>query len=111
MQYEPRLKPGSKILVTGVNGLVASHVADQALKAGYKVVGTVRDAKKAQWMKDRFDKEYGVGSFEIATVLDIAADNAFDEAVKGEAAVTSKRLWLMWQVSLVSLMWHPSLVA
>ena len=86
MQFEPRLQPGSKILVTGVNGLVASHVADQALRAGYNVVGTVRDAKKAQWMKDRFEKEYGKGCFEISTVPDMAAEGAFDEAVKGNVS-------------------------
>jgi uncharacterized protein YbjT (DUF2867 family) len=94
MQFQPRIEPGSKILVTGVNGLVASHVADQALKAGYKVVGTVRDAKKAQWMKDRFEKEYGAGCFEIATVADMSADGAFDEAVKGNAP-NCKRSWLI----------------
>lgn len=84
MAFQPRIEPGSKILVTGVNGLVASHVADQALKAGYKVVGTVRDAKKAQWMKNRFDKEYGEGSFELTAVPDMAAEGAFDGAVKGK---------------------------
>ncbi len=86
MHFEPRIETGSKILVTGVNGLVASHVADQALKAGYKVVGTVRDAKKAQWMKARFEKDYGEGCFEIATVPDMAAEGAFDEAVKGNSS-------------------------
>ena len=85
MSFTPRLEPGSKILVTGVNGLVASHVADQTLKAGYKVVGTVRDRKKALWMKERFDKKYGEGKFEIATVPDMAAEGAFDEVIKGNA--------------------------
>ncbi|KAJ9614981.1 hypothetical protein H2200_001055 [Cladophialophora chaetospira] len=59
MQFQPQIVPGSKILVTGVSGLLASHVADQALKAGYGVVGTVRDAGKTQRKKDRFNKEYG----------------------------------------------------
>jgi nucleoside-diphosphate-sugar epimerase len=80
---QPRFERGSKILITGVNGLVASHVADQALKAGYNVVGSVRDSKKAHWMQSRFDKEYGSGRFELVTVSDLAADGAFDEAVRG----------------------------
>jgi nucleoside-diphosphate-sugar epimerase len=88
----PRLPKGSKILVTGVNGLIASHVADQALKAGYKVVGTVRDTKKTQWLKNKFDEEYP-GNFQLATVDDLAADDAFDEVVKGEIhAVNEKPL-------------------
>lgn len=80
---QTRLDRGSKILVTGVNGLVASHVAEQALKAGYRIVGTVRELSKAQWMKDKFDKDYGRDSFELRCVPDLAADGAWDEAVKG----------------------------
>jgi nucleoside-diphosphate-sugar epimerase len=53
------------------------------LKAGYNVVGSVRDSKKAHWMQSRFDKEYGSGRFELVTVSDLAADGAFDEAVRG----------------------------
>lgn len=83
MQYSPRITPGSWILVTGVNGLVASHTAVQALEAGYKVRGTVRDEAKAEWMRGYFDEKYGPGRFELVTVRDLAADGAFDDAVKG----------------------------
>jgi uncharacterized protein YbjT (DUF2867 family) len=41
------LEHGSLILVTGVNGLLGSHVADQLLHAGYKVRGSVRDPQRA----------------------------------------------------------------
>jgi nucleoside-diphosphate-sugar epimerase len=37
--------PNELVLVTGIGGYVASHVADQLLKAGYKVRGTVRSLK------------------------------------------------------------------
>ena len=83
MQYSPRIPKGSWILVTGVNGLVASHTAVQALEAGYKVRGTMRDESKAQWMKEKLDKDYGPGNFELVVVKDLAADGAFDEAIKG----------------------------
>jgi nucleoside-diphosphate-sugar epimerase len=86
MQFQPRLPLGSRILVTGVNGLVASNVAAQALSFGYKVRGTVRNIEKAQWMQDRFDKEYP-GSFELVAVPDLAADGAFDDAVKGVSGI------------------------
>lgn len=51
-------------------------------KAGYKVRGTVRDPDKASWMKDRFE-QYGKSNFELVAVDDMAADGAFDDAVKG----------------------------
>ena len=42
----PAIPSGSTVLVTGVNGFLASHIADQFLRLGYSVIGTVRDAAK-----------------------------------------------------------------
>ncbi|GKT55138.1 aldehyde reductase [Colletotrichum tofieldiae] len=53
---ESAIPKGSTVLVTGANGLVGSHVADQFLKFGYKVRGTVRDVNKNTWLSDVFDK-------------------------------------------------------
>lgn len=74
---------GSLVLVTGVNGFLASHVADQLLQSGFWVRGTVRSLEKNQWVQDLFDQKYGAGKFSLVQVPDMAADNAFDEAVKG----------------------------
>lgn len=74
---------GSTVLVTGVNGYIGSHTADQLLSLGYKVRGTVRDASRAQWVKPLFDQKYGEGKFELFVVPQIDAAGAFDEAVKG----------------------------
>ena len=79
----PVIAPGSMILVTGANGYVASHVADQFLEAGYKVRGTVRDAKKSSWLQELFDQKYGPGKFETVVVEDMKVPGAFDEATKG----------------------------
>lgn len=79
----------STVLVTGVNGYIGSHTADQLLSLGYKVRGTVRDATKSQWAQQLFDKKYGKGKFELFVVSDIAVDGAFDEAVKGMTLRTS----------------------
>ena len=81
--YTPRLPLDSLILITGVNGLVASHTADQALKAGYRVRGTVRSVEKAKWMVDKFTADYGEGRFELIEVKDLSGDGAFDNAIKG----------------------------
>ena len=79
----PVIAPGSLILVTGVNGYIASHVADQLLEAGYKVRGTSRDSSKTTWMHELFDKKYGPGKFETVVVEDMTVPDAFDEATKG----------------------------
>lgn len=74
---------GSTVLVTGANGLLGSHIADQFLEHGYKVRGTVRDTEKNAWLQAAFEKKYGKGSFELVKVSDLTAEGAFDEAVKG----------------------------
>lgn len=80
---DPVIAPGSLVLVTGANGFIGSHVADQLLEAGYRVRGTVRDNSKTAWLKELFDKRYGSGKFESAIVEDMAKPGAFDVACKG----------------------------
>lgn len=79
------IAPNSLVLVTGANGYIASHVADQFLAAGYKVRGTVRDNAKAQWITEFFEKRYGRDAFEAVVVEDMALYGAFDEAIKGKS--------------------------
>jgi nucleoside-diphosphate-sugar epimerase len=75
---------GSTVLVTGVNGFMASHVANQFVQHGYKVRGTVRNPEKSAWLNVYFDKTYGKGHLELYSVTDMTIENAYDEAVKGE---------------------------
>lgn len=77
------IPPGSTVLITGVNGYVASHVADQLLALGYKVRGTVRDAQRCGWVKELFDARYNRGRFELAVVPDFNVEGAFDDALDG----------------------------
>lgn len=79
----PAVAPGSTVLVTGANGFVGAHVADQLLHRGYKVRGTVRDAVKHQWLAKLFSQKYGAGNFELVTVKDMREPGAFDDAVSG----------------------------
>lgn len=81
------LPKGSKILITGVNGLIASHCADQALKHGYKVRGTTRSIDKNRWMLEVFAKKYGSDLFELVEVKDMQQPGAFDMAMEGCSAV------------------------
>jgi nucleoside-diphosphate-sugar epimerase len=84
---DPAIEPGSTVLVTGVNGLIGSHVADQVLAAGYKCRGTVRDTNKCAWMADFFDKRHGEGKFGLVSVTDFSKEGCFREAIKGCAGV------------------------
>ncbi|KAH6887046.1 hypothetical protein B0T10DRAFT_539215 [Thelonectria olida] len=84
----PAIPVGSWVLVTGATGFVASHVTRQFLERGYKVRGTVRDLAQASWLADDHFKTYvESGDLELVAVPDLAADGAFDEAVKGVLAV------------------------
>jgi nucleoside-diphosphate-sugar epimerase len=81
--FTPAIPASSTVLVTGVNGFIGSHIADQFLKYGYKVRGTSRDPKKHTWLCTLFDKAYGTGRFELVSVPDMEASGAYDDAVKG----------------------------
>lgn len=79
----PAITPDSTVLVTGANGFVGAHVADQLLQGGYRVRGTVRDASKHQWLVERFSEKYGKDRFELITVKDMREPGAYDSAVSG----------------------------
>lgn len=80
---DPAIPKGSTVLITGVNGFIGSHVADQFLQLGFRVRGTVRDVKKHAWIAEFFEKAYGSGQFELVAVPNISAEGAFSSAVKG----------------------------
>jgi nucleoside-diphosphate-sugar epimerase len=76
------IEKGSHVLVTGVTGFIAIHVANQFLKAGYKVTGTARSQAKAEPVQALFEK-YGADKFKVIITGDLEKKGAFDEAVKG----------------------------
>jgi nucleoside-diphosphate-sugar epimerase len=79
---------GSWVLVTGANGFVASHVAQQFLQRGYKVRGTIRDLEKSSWLTQDVFKSYtDTGDFELVVVPDLAVPGAFDSAIKGVSII------------------------
>ncbi|GAA5868526.1 hypothetical protein JCM8547_003174 [Rhodosporidiobolus lusitaniae] len=80
--FTPVLPVGSLILVTGVNGLIGSHIANEALKLGYRVRGVVRAKNKIAGLKKRWDEQFP-GQFEVAVVPDLQVEGAYDDAIKG----------------------------
>jgi len=81
------MSPNPIVLVTGINGYIGSHVADQFLVAGHDVRGTARTIEKGQVIKEALTEKHGESRVEILAVPNIAADGAFDQAVKGVHAV------------------------
>jgi len=79
----PAIPKDAIVLVTGVNGYIGSHIADQFLEAGYRVRGTTRDLRKTEVLKELWEKKYGPSRLELLTVPDMAEEGAFDEAMKG----------------------------
>ncbi|KAK4450269.1 hypothetical protein QBC34DRAFT_461639 [Podospora aff. communis PSN243] len=79
---------GSRLLVTGANGFLASHICLQLLEKGFKVRGAVRDAAKSTWLLEGRFKEYAdKTAIELVSVPDLGAEGAYDEAAKGVAAI------------------------
>ncbi|KAI9285104.1 hypothetical protein BC943DRAFT_380622 [Umbelopsis sp. AD052] len=76
------IEKGSHVLVTGVTGDIATQVAKQLLKAGYRVTGTARNQAKAKAVKTAL-VEHGSDKFKVVITGDLEKEGAFDEAVKG----------------------------
>ncbi|RFU24080.1 hypothetical protein B7463_g12263, partial [Scytalidium lignicola] len=69
-----------RVLLTGANGFVGSHILDQLLKAGHSVRSVVRSSSKASQVLADFPNHGN--KLETAIVPDISAPGAFNEAVK-----------------------------
>lgn len=81
------LPADSIVLVTGANGLIASHACDQMLAAGFRVRGTVRDAKKSAWLEPLFAQRHGSGRFELVEIPDLAVPGVWNDCIKGVSGV------------------------
>lgn len=77
------LQPGSLILITGVNGYVGGHVADQLLTLGYRVRGTARDQSKVDLVTTAFKKYTGL--FEGVVLSDMRSEGAFHSVLVGKS--------------------------
>jgi uncharacterized protein YbjT (DUF2867 family) len=75
------LPPGSRILITGANGYIGTHVVDQLLGLGYAVRGTVRTEKP--WLNEFFAKKYGPDSFETVLIRSFENQDEIESALQG----------------------------
>ena len=70
-----------KVLVTGASGYIASHCIKVLLEKGFKVKGSVRDAKKMYIAKKPFDNYLYKDNLEFCE-LNLLSDKGWDSAVK-----------------------------
>ena len=74
------------VLITAGSGFLAAHVLTSILDRGYKTRTTVRSKKTAGGVRETHKNHLDQLSF--ATVPDVSAPAAFDEAVKGVDGVS-----------------------
>ncbi|KAL6706544.1 hypothetical protein ACN47E_005300 [Coniothyrium glycines] len=77
------LRPGVTVFVTGVNGLIGSHIVDQLLLRGYHVRGAVRNVEKNTWLVDWFTKKYNNVRLDLVDVPDMTEEGCYDDVVDG----------------------------
>ncbi len=75
---------GQIVLITGINGYIASVLGQHLLEKGYSIRGTARRAATTEALVKGPYAAYG-DRVEIFEVPDMTVDGAFDEAVKGSS--------------------------
>ena len=81
---------GKTVLITGINGYIASVLGFQILSQGYNLRGTVRYKDRAAALLKHAYKDYA-SRVEIFEVQNMTAPGAFDEAVRGTSGYCSGR--------------------
>jgi len=72
-----------KILLTGISGWIAKHIAIDLLKSGYEVLGTVRNDNLIEETKKTLaSKGAPLGKLSFVK-LDLIKDDGWNEAAKG----------------------------
>ncbi|MCJ1419424.1 hypothetical protein MMC32_005779 [Xylographa parallela] len=82
----PPTSNGKVVLVSGINGYIASTIGLDLLKKGYTIRGTSRSAHSADALLKGAYEGY-VDRVQMVSVPDMTIPGAFNEAVKGVIAV------------------------
>ena len=72
-----------KVLLTGISGFIAKHVAIELLNSGYEVLGTVRDINSVEITKKTLEVNNALTENLSFVELDLLKDNGWDKAAEG----------------------------
>ncbi|KAF7165774.1 hypothetical protein CNMCM5623_009853 [Aspergillus felis] len=75
----------ARVLLTGGNGFLGSHILGLLLERGYSVVTTVRSHEKAEQIRERQDLHASTTQLRVIVVPDFTSAGAFDECFKSDA--------------------------
>jgi nucleoside-diphosphate-sugar epimerase len=70
------------VLITGVNGFLASHLALQLIQRGYAVRGTVRSRESALWITEAIKARHPAGKLEALIVPSLSAPGVMERLLK-----------------------------
>ena len=70
-----------KVLLTGVSGWIAKHIAIELLNSGYEVLGTVRNQSLFEKTKKTLSKHVSIDKLSFVE-LDLLKDEGWNEAAK-----------------------------
>ena len=73
----------NKVLLTGISGWIAKHIAIELLNSGYEVLGTVRDKSLIEQTKQTLASQNVLLEKLSFIELDLLNDAGWDEAAKG----------------------------
>ncbi|KAK7190943.1 hypothetical protein DPSP01_009152 [Paraphaeosphaeria sporulosa] len=79
------ISKGSLVFVTGVSGLIGSHVADHLLRAGFRVRGAVRSEQEATMMHEIYKGRHpkAIDLFQTVVITDMKLPGAFTGHLAG----------------------------
>lgn len=83
---------GKTLLITGINGYIASVLGHLLLTKGYNIRGTVRSRKGIKEVHEGAYSSY-TSRIEIFEVPNITIPGAFDEAVRGISFQILRHCW------------------
>ncbi len=72
-----------KVLLTGISGFIAKHVAIELLNSGYEVLGTVRDINSIEKTKKTLEENNASTKYLSFAELDLLKDDGWDKAAEG----------------------------
>ena len=72
----------NKVLLTGISGWIAKHIAIELLNAGYEVLGTIRNNNLVDQTKQTISKYASTEKLSFVE-LDLLKDDGWNEAAKG----------------------------